>query len=128
MNDIIKICGIAIVGVIAVGIMRGLKNDFAGYVSIATGTILFGWALAAAYPLIEYVKTITEGNVFSPYTETVLKALGIAIVSESAADICRDFGETAIASKVEFAAKSVILLLAMPVVMNLLKLAFGVME
>ena len=127
MNEIVKICGIAIVGVIAVSIMRGLKNDFAGYVSIAAGVLLFGWALAAAYPLIEYVETITDGNGFLPYTETVLKALGIAIVSESAADICRDFGENSIASKVEFAAKSMILLLAMPVVRTLLELAFGVM-
>ena len=128
MNEIIKICGVALVGLVAVSVMRGLKNDFSAFVGIATGLVLLGFAVGALYPLIEYVQKITEGNGFSLYIETILKALGIAVVAESAADICRDFGESAIAARVEFAAKSLIMLLALPVVESLLALAFGVLE
>ncbi|MBQ7290470.1 MAG: stage III sporulation protein AD [Clostridia bacterium] len=128
MNEIIKICGVALVGLVAVSVMRGLKNDFSAFVGIATGLVLLGFAVGALYPLIEYVQKITEGSGFSLYIETILKALGIAVVAESAADICRDFGESAIAARVEFAAKSLIMLLALPVVESLLALAFGVLE
>lgn len=128
MNEIIKICGVALVGLVAVSVMRGLKNDFSAFVGIATGLVLLGFAVGALYPLIEYVQKITEGNGFSLYIETILKALGIAVVAESAADICRDFGESAIAARVEFAAKSLIMLLALPVVESLLALAFEVLE
>lgn len=128
MNEIIKICGIALVGVTAVSIMRGLKNDFAGFAGIATGLILLGFAMGAIYPIMSYIEKITENSEFSVYIETVVKALGIAIVSESAADICRDFGETAIGAKVEFAAKAMIIMLTMPVIESLLSLAFGVMQ
>lgn len=128
MNEIIKICGVALVGLVAVSVMRGLKNDFSAFAGIATGLVLLGFAVGAIYPLIEYIQKITEGNGFSLYIETILKALGIAVVAETAADICRDFGESAIAARVEFAAKSLIMLLALPVVESLLSLAFGVLE
>ncbi len=128
MNEMVKICGVALVGLVAVSVMRGLKNDFSAFAGIATGLVLLGFAVGALYPIIEYVQKITEGNGFSLYIETILKALGIAVVAESAADICRDFGESAIAARVEFAAKSLIMLLALPVVESLLALAFGVLE
>jgi stage III sporulation protein AD len=60
--------------------------------------------------------------------KTILKAFGISVIAESAADICRDFGESAIGARVELAAKSLIMLLALPVVESLLSLAFGVLE
>ena len=128
MNEIIKICGVALVGLTAVGVMRGLKNDFAVLASVATGLVLFGVAFAALYPILEYIEKITENSEFSVYIETIVKALGIATVTESAADICRDFGEAAIATRVEFAAKGIIMLLALPVVESLLSLAFGVLK
>ncbi len=128
MNEMIKICGVALTGLVAVSIMRGMKNDFSAFAGIATGLVLLGFALGALYPLIEYIQKITEGSGFSLYIETILKALGIAVVAENAADICRDFGESAIAARVEFAAKSLIMLLALPVVESLLTLAFGVLE
>ena len=128
MSDVIKICSIAFIGLVSVSVMRGVKNDFAGLVSVATGILLMGYALSGFYPIIKYIDGITENSGFSLYTETILKAIGIAVVTETAADICRDFGESAIAAKVELAAKSVIILLAMPVVQSLLALAFGVMK
>lgn len=128
MSDVIKICGIAFIGLVSVSVMRGVKNEFSSFVSVATGVLLIGYALSCFYPLIEYVEDITKDSGFSIYTETILKAVGIAVVTETAADICRDFGESAIAAKVELAAKSVIMLMAMPVVQSLLALAFGVLR
>ena len=128
MSDVIKICGIAFIGLVSVSVMRGVKNEFSSVVSVATGVLLIGYALSCFYPLIEYVEDITKDSGFSIYTETILKAVGIAVVTETAADICRDFGESAIAAKVELAAKSVIMLMAMPVVQSLLALAFGVLR
>lgn len=80
------------------------------------------------YPIISYMHEITKETGFFVYIETVIKALGIAVISESAADLCRDAGESAIASKTEFAAKIMIIYLALPVIKNLISLAFGVVE
>jgi stage III sporulation protein AD len=128
VNEIIKICGVALIGLAATAVMRGLRSDFAWIVGVATGILLLGFAVWSMQPVIEYIEKITENGGFSVYTETVAKAMGIAVVAESAADICRDFGESAIGARLEFAAKGVIILLSLPVIESLLSLAFGVME
>jgi stage III sporulation protein AD len=128
MNEIIKICGVALIGLAATAVMRGMKNDFACFAGIATGVVLLGFAIGTMYPVLGYIEKITENSAFSVYVETIVKAMGIAVVAESAADICRDFGENAIGARLEFAAKGLIILLSLPVIESLLALAFGVME
>jgi len=128
VSEIIKICGIALVGLIASVMMRGLRSDFASFATIATGLVLFGFAVGAIYPIVQFIEKITENTGFSVYIETIVKALGIAIVTESAADVCRDFGETALGARLELAAKGIIMLLSLPVVESLLELAFGVIK
>lgn len=128
MNEIIKICGVALIGLAAVSVMRGIKKDFASFVGIATGLVLLGFAIGTMYPVLGYIEKITENSAFSVYVETVVKAMCIAVVAESAADICRDFGENAIGARLEFAAKGLIILLSLPIIEKLLSLAFGVME
>jgi stage III sporulation protein AD len=128
VNEIIKICGVALVGIVATAVMRGLNKDFSGFASIATGIVLFGFGAVSLYPIMEYIEKITENSSFAAYMETVVKAIGIAAVAESAADICRDFGENAIGARLEFAAKGLIMLLALPIIESLLALAFGVMK
>lgn len=125
---IVKLCGVALIGLVATSVMKGLKNEMSGFISAVTGLILLGGSIAMLYPIISYMHEITKETGFSVYIETVIKALGIAVISESAADLCRDAGESAIASKTEFTAKIMIIYLALPVIKNLISLAFGVVE
>lgn len=125
---IVKLCGVALIGLVATSVMKGLKNEMSGFISAVTGLILLGGSIAMLYPIISYMHEITKETGFSVYIETVIKALGIAVISESAADLCRDAGESAIASKTEFAAKIMIIYLALPVIKNLISFAFGVVE
>ena len=48
----------------------------------------------------------------------ILKVIGISYVVEFAASVCKDSGESAIASKVEFAGKCIILVLGMTIIGN----------
>lgn len=125
---IVKLCGVALIGLVATSVMKGLKNEMSGFISAVTGLILLGGSIAMLYPIISYMHEITKETGFFVYIETVIKALGIAVISESVADLCRDAGESAIASKTEFAAKIMIIYLALPVIKNLISLAFGVVE
>ena len=55
-----------------------------------------------------------------------VKALGIAYISEFAADTCRDFGQSALAAKAEFAGKCAIFILCVPPAISVLEAAFKV--
>ena len=55
------------------------------------------------------------------FLATILKILGVAYLGEFAAAICQDAGEQAVARKVEFAAKIIIAVLALPIMIAILE-------
>lgn len=125
---VIKLCGIAVLGVAAILVVRAAKSDFAIPLSVVTGTILLVSALATVYPIVDFVRETSEIGSFSIYVSTILKALGIGLLSQSAVDFCHDCGENAIASKLEFAAKAGILLLGLPIIRDLLDMATEILQ
>lgn len=125
---VIKLCGIAVIGVCAALIMRAAKSELAMPVGVITGIIILASAISSMYPIVAFAEEISRENSYSLYFSTVLKALGIGIAAQTAADICRDSGEGAVASKLEFAAKVGILLLGLPVVREILSLTQKILE
>lgn len=117
---IVSVCGIAVIGLVASVILREVRPAFATAVGIITGLILLGAALSAFSDIVLFTKDITKKEGFSLYITVILKAFGIGILAETTAEVCRDNGASAIGSKVEFAAKTIILLLAMPLVKEIL--------
>ncbi len=125
---VIKLCGIAVIGVCAALIMRAAKSELAMPVGVITGIIILASAISSVYPIVAFAEELSRENSYSLYFSTVLKALGIGIAAQTAADICRDSGEGAVASKLEFAAKVGILLLGLPVVREILSLTQKILE
>lgn len=125
---VIKLCGIAVIGVCAALIMRAAKSELAMPVGVITGIIILASAISSMYPIVAFAEGLSRENTYSLYFSTVLKALGIGIAAQTAADICRDSGEGAVASKLEFAAKVGILLLGLPVVREILSLTQKILE
>ena len=120
--NIIAICGIAVVGLVAVVILRGFRPEYAVIAGIITGILILLSAVTEFSSVIDYIRNVTEKTGFSLYSSVILKSLGIGILAQTTADICRDSGEGAIASKVEFAAKIMILILCIPILKALLDL------
>lgn len=125
---VIKLCGIAVIGVCAALIMRAAKSELAMPVGVITGIIILASAISSMYPIVAFAEELSRENSYSLYFSTVLKALGIGIAAQTAADICRDSGEGAVASKLEFAAKVGILLLGLPVIREILSLTQKILE
>jgi len=55
------------------------------------------------------------------YIETILKIIGIAYIAEFAAQITKDAGQGAIASKIELGGKILILAMAIPIITVLIE-------
>ena len=58
-----------------------------------------------------------------PNAEFLLKALGIAVLTQCCAELCRESGESGVANGVELAGKVEILLLALPLIAEILSTA-----
>lgn len=124
----IKYCAVALCALAAILFMRGAKNDFAGFVGIAASAVLLGGAAATAIPVFEYVNSTVSGTVFASYLSTLMKAVGVTVAVQFVSEICRDSGESALASKLELAGKAEILVLCLPLAGELMELAKEILD
>lgn len=119
-----KIFGISLVTTALTLIIRQHRPDIAFAVSLSGASVAF---LVIVSYLESYISTFTgmfsDAGVLPEYFSIALKAVGIGYISEFAANIAADSGQSAMASKVLFAGKSAMLILALPLIKNLLDLA-----
>lgn len=115
--DIFQIVILGLVVTILIVIIRQQRPEYALQLSIMTGVIILTMMLGKINSIMTVMKQLsTRANINLLYMETVLKIIGIAYIAEFGAQICRDAGEGAVAGKIEFAAKVIVMVLAIPIV------------
>ena len=90
--------------------MRQSKAEFAALISLALGIFIFSLMFSQVSSLANEVMSFSSRyGINGVYITTAFKVVGISYLAGFAADICRDSGESALASKVEFAGKVLII-------------------
>ena len=126
--DLVKLCMMAVLGVSVAVIVKQWKADFLPLLRMGL-TILFGVViLTAASPLLQYVQELSALPAVSEYAEILFKAMGIAILSDICASICRECGEGGIGTGVEMVGKVELLLLSLPLIGRILSVARTLLE
>jgi stage III sporulation protein AD len=126
--DIIKIIGIAFVTTFAVMVLRQTKPELAAVVSIAGGVIVLLMAVdALGQVLTGFTSIVNRTGIKSEVFGALLKIIGIGYLSDFAAGICSDAGNNSMAQKVTLAGKIIILILALPIIDNLIQIIVGIL-
>lgn len=120
-----------IVQVISIGIIATILSLAVGqynitwsfYIRFATGLIFMFFIISQLIGVFNTVTQLGErANVNTAYLNIVFKIIGISYISEFGAQLCKDAGESSIASKIEFAGKVMILAISAPVILALVDL------
>lgn len=120
--DIIKIIGIGLISLIIIVILKQYKPEFAMYVSLLAGVLIFLLVATKISGIIEVLKSIAnKASIDSKFIALLIKITGIAILTEFAVSICKDSGETAIANKVDLGGKVIIMSMSIPIMSSLLE-------
>ena len=131
-GGILKLFGGAIIAVMLLIILRRESPDVALTVKMCVGVMLAVVCIASMTPLVEYVGEIAESfgadESLGGAVEVLLKALGVSILANVTAGICRDAGEGSIAYYVELGAKIEILILSLPLLREIISLAVELLE
>ena len=123
MTELVRICGVGIIGGMLAIMLRRERYETALVVTLVTSVIIGGQVVLGVGELLSEINNIiAECGVDIKYFSLCVKAVGLAYVSQLGAEILRDAGEGAIASKVEAAGKISILLLTMPVITSFFRL------
>lgn len=119
--NVLTLCGMAVISITALAVIRELRPSVAPVCAAAAGTVILGYLLSSSAPVISFLKQldgITAGGI-----AVMIKALGVAVCCQLTADICRDCGECSSAARVELAGKIGILLLSLPLIADIVKIA-----
>ena len=120
--EIIKIAGIGLIALILIIIIKQYRPEFAVYISLCAGAIILTLVMSKMSGIIgiltELSNKVSDNNGF---LTILMKITGIAFITEFAVSICKDSGESAIASKIDLGGKVVVISMSIPIITTLLE-------
>lgn len=115
--EIVQIVGIGLVATILALVIKEQKPVFGFLLAIVCGILIFTFLIDKIAEVIRVLERLAvQADINLVFLETILKIIGIAYIAEFGAQITRDAGQGAIASKIELAGKVLILVMAVPIV------------
>lgn len=126
---IIAAAAAGLVGTVLALILEQYRPEFRMLVTAAVTLLLMAMVLEQLSPVLEQLRSTMElTGLTGDYAAILFKAVGICLLTQLAGDVCRDSGESSIASKIELAGRAAILLTAMPLIQEVLAWAWELMN
>lgn len=122
-NILLKICGISVLCVAVILVIRELRGSFSWGVRVGGIILIAGMIAADVGGILDEASSFLGGSRISEYTSVMLKALGVSFLVKICSDICRESGEGGIAFGVESAGKLCILYMCFPFIRDVIKYA-----
>lgn len=119
--SIIKIIGIGFICLILTMILKEYKKEYAIYATLIGGAIIIFLSMDTLKNIIDFINNLSINGYNHEFISLLLKVTGIAILTEYAVSVCKDSGENAIASKIDFGGKIIIISLSIPVISSSLE-------
>ncbi len=122
--ELTSVLAICIIAAVMCLMLSSYKPEYSAAVVLLTGAYVFFILIKDTIPAATGLLSVIDATgVENQYMKTALKALGICYITQFAADVCRDFGQTALASKAELVGKCAVFLLSLPLVTNIVEIA-----
>lgn len=124
-----KLIGIALIGVVAVSLLKTTKSEFAVFAVIATGVVMLVTMMGALRDvLLSFDDLVRKSGVDDAVFSAVLKIIGVGYLTEYSASIAEDAGCASIARKLQFGGKVVIFLMSISIVTALVDVVGGLAD
>ncbi len=125
---ILQAVGAAVIIGVTLAVLREGGSRLAVFAGAGGGILLLVYVMARLGVVFGEFITLAETSALSPYLTLLMKAIGVGYVVNIAADICRDLGAAGVADKIEMCGRAELLVLAIPPLTELLKLACDMAE
>ena len=120
---ILKIAALALCAVMLIVLVKNYKPEFGVLTAVACSIIILYFLADSLKYAFAYMSQLYGQLKFGKaYFPVIIKVLAIAYITEFTSQLCKDAGESAIASKVELAGKIIIFCVAIPVFVTILDL------
>lgn len=123
MTELFVFCGAVMLALFVLMILRELRRDAAVPIALTMCVLCFMYVLPR---LTESVRFVRELSVYleKARVDTILRALGIAYLTETESELCRAAGEASLGRYIELAGRAEMILLCLPLFRELTELTF----
>lgn len=116
--------GLAVISLIAALFLEHYRRDIALVFTAVCGIVIFIGAVSRFSDIfVVFKEMFSAAGVESDILEMTIKSTGICYVTSFAADLCRDFGHTSLASNIELTGRLSILVIVLPLISYILDTA-----
>lgn len=123
MDILFKIIAIGIITCVATIIIRPIRNDFAIVLAIVGGLIIIFMLADYLLNIFSIFKDIVDiSGINSNLYKLLLKIIGVGYLIEFTSSICIDTGNISLSDKILLGGKIIILVMALPIVINILEI------
>lgn len=124
-----QVFGIAAVCLLLAVFLKSQNKMFAILVTLGGAVLIFLISSDAAFNVFDALSDIEDSAGYTgTYVTMMLKVLGISIVTQVVCDICRDNGESALASQTEIASKIMVLAMLLPLFQTVIQIVTGLVK
>lgn len=118
--NVIKIIGVGFVTLLITIILKQYRKEFAFMAVLIGGAIILYLSMDTLVGIINFVKSLND-HYNSAFLSVLLKITGISILTEYAVSVCKDSGESSIASKIDLGGKIIVISMSIPVISTALE-------
>lgn len=126
--DTVKICASALIIIAVITVLKQFKSDTVPMIKVAAVLLFAAAAMFICRPIFAWIENSLNSSQAAEYTKLLIKALGIGYLTSVCASVCRDCGESGLADGVETVGKLEILVLALPLICDIIGVANELLE
>lgn len=117
---VIKVAMLCVAAALMCAAIKVQKPEMGVALSLAAGTLALIWSLTYVQSAVEGIRALAGGaGLGEGAMAVVLKAAGVALITQFAQQLCLDAGESALAGRVEFCGRAALLAMSVPLMSGL---------
>lgn len=128
MDIIFKIVAVGLITCLATMIIKPVRNDISIFIGIAGGIIIIFLIVEYLTGIVGVFKSIIASTgLDSSLYKLLLKIIGVAYLLEFTSSICSDTGNNSLGDKILLGGKIVLMVMALPIIVNILEIITGLL-
>lgn len=125
--EVMQLIGISMISTVICLIIKKDRPEIAMFISILTGVVIMMAVVFKLNFIIDAIENLaTRANIPTMYITLIIKLIGIAYLLEFAIQLCKDCGEGAIASKLEFGGKIIVMTMSFPILLSIIEMVLDI--
>lgn len=126
---LVAVAGVLLCGAMLSTVLRTHRPELAMGLSLLAGVLVLGVVLSRLAPFLASLRgMLAVGGLSDTAFSVVLKGVGVCLLTQLTADVCRDAGQTALAGKAELTGRILLLLISVPLYEQILTLIVGLVN